>query len=300
LNEILQIGAVRVDRLGGRILDTFAVCIRPSVHKRYSPPVKELPDLAACEASELDFAAAADAFAQWCGDETEFGTWGASDWTVLLQNFHYWKRSTTLPPTFFDLQAAFAASLGTTSQIALYRAVEYCQIPDVFDYHDPLYDALYTALVCETLDAETLAAAVKTPAQPSHRKATAGLPKRGKPWFGPFEGLTQMLNNRGCRAAVCPQCGTRVRVSRWYYADEKAFYAKFSCPTHGSYLLRLDPAHDRRHRLWASVTILEWDDATHSLFRAAKQANEYACTHNAAHRSRPRRRRRKPRKQTEQ
>ena len=33
-DEILQIGAVKVDRLGGRIIDTFNAYIHPSVYKK--------------------------------------------------------------------------------------------------------------------------------------------------------------------------------------------------------------------------------------------------------------------------
>ena len=40
LNEILQIGAVRVGRLGGPVLDSFNVYIRPTVHKRFDPGAK--------------------------------------------------------------------------------------------------------------------------------------------------------------------------------------------------------------------------------------------------------------------
>ena len=45
LEEILQIGAVRIDRLGGPILDTFTVFIRPRVHKKFNRTAKTLPEL---------------------------------------------------------------------------------------------------------------------------------------------------------------------------------------------------------------------------------------------------------------
>lgn len=67
LNEILQIGAVKLDETTRQVTDTFTVCIRPRVHKRYAPPVKLLPELKAFEASDLDFRAAVAMFADWCG-----------------------------------------------------------------------------------------------------------------------------------------------------------------------------------------------------------------------------------------
>ena len=46
LDEILQIGAVRLDRPGGRIVDTFNVFIKPHVHKRLNRTAKALPEIA--------------------------------------------------------------------------------------------------------------------------------------------------------------------------------------------------------------------------------------------------------------
>ena len=53
LDEILQIGAVKVDLDRRRIVDSFNAYIRPTIHKRYSPAVAQLPDLALSEGSQL-------------------------------------------------------------------------------------------------------------------------------------------------------------------------------------------------------------------------------------------------------
>ena len=55
LDEVLQIGAVRMDGLGGPITDTFNVYIRPRVHKCLNHLAKELPELASILASQLTF-----------------------------------------------------------------------------------------------------------------------------------------------------------------------------------------------------------------------------------------------------
>ena len=44
LDEILQIGAVRVAGLGGPVLDTFNAYIRPAVHKKFDPGARRLPE----------------------------------------------------------------------------------------------------------------------------------------------------------------------------------------------------------------------------------------------------------------
>ena len=58
LEEILQIGAVRLDRMGGKILDTFSVFIRPCVHKKLNRTAKALPELRQSLESTVTFSAA--------------------------------------------------------------------------------------------------------------------------------------------------------------------------------------------------------------------------------------------------
>ena len=75
-DEILQIGAVKVDRLGGRIIDTFNAYIHPVVYKKLYHKAKELPDKDLYLASPLDFPAAYRAFYDWCGQDAEVAGWG--------------------------------------------------------------------------------------------------------------------------------------------------------------------------------------------------------------------------------
>ena len=72
LDEILQIGAVRVDRLGGPVTDTFSVYIKPSVHKKFDPGAKSLPELQASKDSTVGFSTAMESFRKWCGPEGSY------------------------------------------------------------------------------------------------------------------------------------------------------------------------------------------------------------------------------------
>lgn len=67
LDEVLQIGAVRVDRLGGPITDTFCAFIRPRVHKKMKQMARYLPELRRSLDSETTFPEAMGAFLDWCG-----------------------------------------------------------------------------------------------------------------------------------------------------------------------------------------------------------------------------------------
>ena len=156
LDEILQIGAVRMDGLGGPITDTFNAYIRPRVHKCLNHLAKELPELASILASQLTFPQAMEDFRRWCGGERVFAVWGGDDVDILSQNCGYWGLPGVKADITYDFQAAFSQRAGTQQSMALSRAVEYCALPDTFDYHNALNDALYTALISAWIREEDL------------------------------------------------------------------------------------------------------------------------------------------------
>lgn len=300
LDEILQIGAVKLERLGGPVLDTFNAYIKPCVHKRRAPPVQELPELEQCETSQLDFPTAAAEFFRWCGEGERFGTWGTSDFAALLQNLRYWEVNAPLPDQFYDLQAAFAAAAGASKQPALHHAVEYCGIPDVFDYHNAQNDALYTALVGAFVGEAELAASLRTPHEPRRRAKTdlppdpaLGAPRWTSQRYGPFADEERMLNNRGCRLAVCPVCGHKLRVSDWHRTGDGPYFSKFSCREHGTFFLRLAWERDPQALLWAASQVLDPTQGVRLAFRAAKRGQAFQCSLTAAAKRRRRRVRRK-------
>lgn len=238
LEEILQIGAVRLDRLGGRILDTFCVFIRPCVHKKLNRTAKTLPELRSALESHTKFPAALRAFRDWCGDETVFADWGGDDFEVLRQNCAYWKLPAPKPVQLLDLQAAFSLRVGTNQGVALYRAVEYCGIPDVFTFHNALNDAMYTALVSAWIKPETLDL-LALPKEVRRLADGPEFPPQPRRQVGPYPTPQAALNGRGVRRQVCPLCGEPVWVRRWYAASPDRYYADFRCRSHGSFLCRL-------------------------------------------------------------
>lgn len=250
LDEILQIGAVRVEEIGGPIVDTFSVFIRPTVHKRFDPGARKLPELQASIQSEVEFPAALEAFRTWCGGETAFAIWGGGDdFKALRQNCEYWKLPRVPVETVCDLQMAFSYLVGTGQQVALWRAVEYCGIPDVFDYHTALYDAMYTAVVAGWLTPEALAyrpvKRAKTRRLSPPRLSKLPFPRQSRKRVGPFSSPADVLNARAVRHPACPLCGQAGSVSRWSFTQPKGekvplvYYAVFRCQEHGRFLCRL-------------------------------------------------------------
>lgn len=182
LDEILQIGAVRVERPGGPILSTFNVFIKPRVHKRFDPGARKLPDLQCSIDCDMDFATAWAEFTAWCGDEREFAFWGPDDFGVIQQNCAYWGVSAMEPERVYNFQRAFSHACGEPKQMmALWRVADYLNFPDVFDFHNALYDAMYTALVGAWLRQEDLdyepPKRVKRPPPRRRRKTVPPEPK---------------------------------------------------------------------------------------------------------------------------
>lgn len=236
LDEILQIGAVRLDRLGGRVTDSFCACVKPKVHHHFDIGAKHLPRRKEAMASTLDFATALDAFLDWCGAETQFASWGGDDFTVLHRNCRYWGLKRSLPQRLWDLQSAFCLTLGCDRQLALHQAVEYCGIPPTFPFHDALYDALYAAIVGEWVSAEALRLSTLSPRA---RRLTADFPHQPRRRVGPFASPQAALNSRECRKATCPLCGAEHWVLDWMSNNPRQFFADFQCPGHGTFPLRL-------------------------------------------------------------
>ena len=157
LEEILQIGAVKLDKLGGTITDTFCIFVHPCVHRKLNRTAKTLPELRAAFESPYDFPTAAEQFRIWCGDDTVFADWGGDDFDVLRQNCDFWKVPAPTATQLIDLQMAFSLEVGTNQGLALYRAVEYCGIPAPFTFHNALHDAVYTAVISEWISEDAMA-----------------------------------------------------------------------------------------------------------------------------------------------
>jgi inhibitor of KinA sporulation pathway (predicted exonuclease) len=269
LEEILQIGAVRLDAFGGRITDTFCAFVHPRVHKKYNRTAKALPELRASDASQLDFPQALARFTAWCGADTVFADWGGDDFAVLRHNCAFWKLPLPSVTRHIDLQAAFSLKVGTNQSVALSRAVEYCGIPDTFTFHNALNDAIYTALVSAWIDQDTLALL----AMPKELRRLAQAPVFPLPparRTGPYPSHAAAFNSRGCRRQSCPVCGEDIWLRHWYPAGQDRYLSPLRCPAHGEFLcaLTLTPTADGK---WLAQT--ELPALTPALLR------EYAAAH---------------------
>ena len=250
LDEILQIGAVRVEYLGGPVTDMFNAYIRPAVHKKFDPGAKQLPDLRMSQESELDFVTALEMFRAWCGAETEYAAWGNDDLATLTKNCEYWNIPALTMSTIHNFQIALSYLIGTTQQIALWRAVEYLNIPDAFTFHNALNDAMYTSMIGQWLTPESLEyKPVRRAVQVKH-KVTLRLSKHSyarqpRQTIGPLTSVEKVLDSKYSRKPPCPICGRKGCVNQWRYMplldsnQPQEYFSVFSCPAHGRFLCRL-------------------------------------------------------------
>lgn len=289
LDEILQIGAVRLDRPGGRIVDTFNVFIRPHVHKRLNRTAKTLPEIEASRSSTLDFPTAYHSFLSWCGEERDFAAWGADDFDTLNQNARYWNLSPLEPRAIYDLQTAFSLSLGTMQNIALWWAVEYCQIPECFSYHNALHDSMYTALTAAWIPANLLELSARPrwtlryllqpyPSQPSHP-------------VGPHPSLRAALNSRTARKGICPLCGEPIWIQSWNFSRQGTYYTDLLCPNHGHFICRLTLSQGEDGNWQGHQEVPDLTEDVLADYGQARGATHYLCRGIPKRRRRYRRRR---------
>ena len=289
LEEILQIGAVKLDKLGGSIQDTFSIFVHPCVHKRLNRTAKTLPELDAAFDSPYDFPTALRLFKEWCGEDTVFVDWGGDDFDVLRQNCAFWQIPVPEATEFIDLQLAFSLRAGTNQGVALHRAAEYCGIPTPFTFHNALNDAVYTAIVSAWIDEDTLAL-LALPKEIRRLGNVPSFPPQAVRPAGPYSSLRAALNGRGCRRLNCPVCGESAWVRRWYTDQPGTYYADFRCKTHGSFVCRLTLSEEEERQWQGQVEIPPVTPALLTSFDAAIRGQCIPCKaggHKKRHTRRP-------------
>lgn len=152
LNEIIEIGAVRVDG-SLKVLDTFEALVRPQVGKKISGKVKTLTSITNEELENgLVFMQAVSRFGKWAKDAAVV-TWGTSDILALIENYSYYGGGDRVPflSRYADIQAYCeheARSGGPGRQMGLSAAADLLGVDESgFDHHRALGDSLL-ALRC--------------------------------------------------------------------------------------------------------------------------------------------------------
>ena len=277
-DEILQIGAVRMKTLGGSILDTFNIYVKPRGNTALHPAAAKLPELWHSFADGVCFPVAYLKFREWARHEKDYAAWGEDDFRVLQQNVTFWKLPSLPMRAAFNLQRGFGQHLGTNAQIALCMAVAYCKIPESFTFHDALNDAMYAALLTQWITLQDLvvpphAAGFRSCWRWSSASLLPSTKKRSKY----LSSIQAVLNYPRMRRQNCPICGRKLWVQSWFqWQNSENYYALLFCTEHGGFLCRLTlAAHDG---LYCGCSAIVCADRRELLrFHAACSGNTFVC-----------------------
>lgn len=281
MEEILQIGAVRLEKMGAPLSGCFNVYIKPAKQKRLSPIARKLPDAKLSMTEGVPFAEGYTAFLAWCEGETVFAGWGGQDDGVLEQNARLWGLPVLEMPEYVDLQASFNRTLGigTGQRLALEHAAAYCGIPQVFEYHNALHDAMYAALVSGWIKPEAVAG---PPREHTRRVRGRGLtaltyPKQPRQRTECCEAREDVLNSRTARLVACPICQRRGAVSCWYPQGKELYYGTFCCGEHGRFPVRMAVVQRKDGQWQGRRTVPQVTEQEKAALRSARRNEPVRC-----------------------
>ena len=300
MEEIIQIGAVRLAEPGGAVQGWFNMHVKPVIYPKLSPVARKLPESAQALTADVCFPEAYQAFLDWCGGDTLWAEWGAQDHGVLAANAAYWKLSPPPVTACIDLQAAFGRTLGIGlgRRMALEHAAEYCALPLIYEFHNALHDALYAALVTAWMTKDAIVAvAPKQLGTSRHRRrgvkfSRVEYPKQPRQRLQPLLTREQVLNSREARFVPCPLCHAPGAVEEWYPQDS-VYYGTFRCQEHGRFPVRMSVTL-RPDGTWQGRRVVPTlTEPERSAFAAARENEPFRCRHEKTKRKKRRRRKKK-------
>ncbi|MEG2009237.1 MAG: 3'-5' exonuclease [Oscillospiraceae bacterium] len=245
--EIIQIGAVKLtdDLMPG---EEFQIDVRPVYFRRMHYKVEKLTGFDKERLnSGVGFKEALAQFREWCGDGATFLTWGSDDKGIMEQNIIIHDLDWDWISRWVNLQIIYNLQTEAgRNQTGLSTAMEHFEIEQTRVAHDALGDAYNTALVCSKLD---LVKGLEQYEEASKILSTHQSAEQCKCQPSPdaveHTALTGYANRDAAfsdsriASPICPECGERMKPSRWVNQGDKRYMSLCSCKKHGSYLIRI-------------------------------------------------------------
>ena len=157
LFEVIQIGAVKLNE-DFSVLEEMNLPIRPTHYTSIHPRVKRMTRLGQEELCDAPtFPEAMVQFADWCGEDYVFLTWGGDDVSVFQQNLDFFGYAGEVG-RMYDVQRYYAEAFALgAKQKSLKGAMEHLLIDadENRSFHNAVNDAYYTALVLQKLPEPT-------------------------------------------------------------------------------------------------------------------------------------------------
>ena len=148
--EIVEIGAVRLND-ERKMVDQFSKLVKPQVYHTMHHITGKLIHLQMEQLSSgAPFKEVYSSFADWCGPEPFFCTWGPLDLTELQRNLRFYKLAplSSGPFAFLDIQKLFSIAFeDSRSRRSLEYAIDFLNIEKDIPFHRAFSDAYYTAKI---------------------------------------------------------------------------------------------------------------------------------------------------------
>ena len=295
--EIIEIGAVKLneDMTPG---EEFTIDVKPVYFRRMHYKVKKITGFDKERlANGFSFPEALERFRAWCGEDVTFITWGCDDQGILEQNIIIHDLDWDWIAGWINLQLIYNLQTGgDKNQKSLASAMEHFEIEQTRVAHDALGDAYNTALVCTRLDMEEGLRLYPD----AGRILAARMPNFRPPVenAGPEPILHEACEGFESKAAAfaderlslfrCPVCGAELKGAKWVNQGDQRYMNVFSCPEHGSHLMRVRFRKSLEDNSWGvNILVYEADAEMLDFYRAkATQARRRGRSH-ASRRSRP-------------
>ncbi|NLI22147.1 MAG: exonuclease domain-containing protein [Clostridiales bacterium] len=238
LFEVIQIGAVKLDDRFS-VLEELSIPIRPTHYTSIHPRVRRMTRLGREELCDAPaFPEAMARFADWCGEDYVFLTWGGDDISVLRQNLDFFQFEGETGK-MYDVQRYYAEAfeLGAR-QKSLKGAMEHLEIAadENRDFHNAVNDAYYTALVLQKLpNPEGVLHHEQTPRKLCHNPRRTRLRvSRTVP------SVAQALESPDVRTPECPTCKKPTQLLTELTPQAPGKYVAISqCPQHGQLFIKV-------------------------------------------------------------
>ncbi len=276
--EIIEIGAVKLteDMKPG---EEFTIDVKPVYFRRMHYKVKKITGFDKERLSHgHSFPDAMEQFRAWCGDDVTFITWGCDDQRIMEQNIIIHDLDWDWIAGWINLQLIYNLQTGgDKNQKSLASAMEHFEIEQTRVAHDALGDAYNTAVVASRLDmAEGLrmydeAAHILATRMPNYKppEENDGPDTISHDCFDGFSSKAEAFADERLRELSCPVCGQSTDALKWINQGDQRYMNIFTCPEHGSFLVRARFRKDRELNTWlVNKLVYEADDEMLSFYKA--------------------------------
>ena len=288
--EIIEIGAVKLNEdmsLG----EEFTIDVKPVYFRRMHYKVKKLTGFDKERLAQgIAFADAMEQFRAWCGDDVTFITWGCDDQGIMEQNIIIHDLDWDWIAGWVNLQLIYNLQTGgDKNQKSLASAMEHFDIEQTRVAHDALGDAYNTALVCTKLDMhEGLrmyndAGRILASRMPNFKPPVenAGPEPILHECYDGFETKAAAFADPRLTEFACPVCGNKTECAKWINQGDQRYMNIFTCPEHGSYLVRAKFRKLADDNIWmANKLVYEADGSMQDFYKTkAAQARRRGRGH---------------------